>query len=380
MGESRLALQVLLILLVLAGAPKEAVAAPLEWSVSSDPTRVIFQAIETRGENTRSATLYGDGRVELWQETPRSPAFQQRILWFDEAQHRELITGAIKSGLPDWGDDASLARLLRSRLGAAKTSSGEEQRRVLLILQSTVDGVPYEVIRTLELPAQQAISADLGEQLPEFGWASRWATVLLDAKQLQHDGDRAGLPPLESAAFELMADFEKPIIELRITSMDMVTTRHAVFTDGRRVKEVSRKPAVTEQLSRAALVGLVQSLVRAGVAEWHEGTLLAKLLRLNAGRPVVSPSDESNVWLVLRFARYQRGSYVREPLIVEASATGLGFFKEYFPEVPEYRELLAFVAPKAATTPSNNSATVDPRCQSSPGAQATVDPRCQSSS
>lgn len=354
MGDFRFASQVLLILLlVAAGTSSGALAASLEWTASSDPTRVLFQAIETRGENTRSATLYGDGRVELWQETPRSPAFQQEILWLDETRHRELVASAIKSGLPEWGDDASLARLLRSRLDAARTASGEEQRRVLLILQSTVDGAPYEVIRTLELPARQAFSADLGEQLPEFGWASRWAGVLLDAKQLQQDDDRARLPPLESATFELMADFEKPIVELRTTSMDMTTTRNAVYTDGRRVKEASRKPAVTEPLSRAALVALVQSLVRAGVAEWHEGTLLAKLLRLNAGRPVVPPSDESNVWLVLRFARYQRGSYVREPLIVEASATGLGFFKEYFPEVPEYQELLSFVVSQAATTPPN---------------------------
>lgn len=338
MGDSRLALQVLLILLlVLTGTPCGALAAPLEWTASSDPTRVVFQAIETRGESTRSATLYGDGRVEFWQETPRSPGFQQEILWLDKAKHRELVSSAIKSGLPEWGDDASHARFQRSRLDAAREASGEEERRVLLILLSTVDGAPYEVIRTLEVPARQAISADLAEQLPEIGWASRWATLLLDTKQLLRDDDRIELPPLESATFELIADFEEPIVERRTISMENVTTRHAVYADGRRVKERSRTPAVTEQLSRAALVGLVQSLARAGVAEWHEGTLLAKVLRLNAGRPVVSPEDSVRSRLVLRLARYQRGSYVREPLLVEVSTGSLGFFERYFPETVNMR-------------------------------------------
>lgn len=256
MGDSRLALQVLLILLlVLAGTPGGALAAPLEWTASSDPTRVVFQAIETRGEFTRSATLYGDGRVELWQETPRSPAFRQESLWLDEAKHRELVASAIRSGLPEWGDDASLARFQRSRLDAARKESGEEERRVLLILQSTVDGSPYEVIRTLEVPARQAISAELAEELPEIGWASRWAALLLDTKQLLRDDDRIELPPLDSATFELMADFEEPIVERRTISMENVTTRHAVYADGRRVTERSKTPAVPEQVSRVLSSG-----------------------------------------------------------------------------------------------------------------------------
>lgn len=218
MGDSRLALQVLLILLlVLAGTSGGALAAPLEWIASSDPTRVVFQAIETRGESTRSATLYGNGRVEVWQETPRSPAFQQEILRLDEAKHHELVTSAIRSGLPEWGDDASLARLQRSRLDAAREASGEEERRVLLILQSSVDGSPYEVIRTLEDPARQAISADLAEQLPEIGWASRWATVLLAAKQLPHDDNRAelryGRRDMSLAGFERADSFTLELVD-----------------------------------------------------------------------------------------------------------------------------------------------------------------------
>lgn len=123
MGDSRLALQVLLILLlVLAGTPGG--AAPLEWTASSDPTRVVFQS-SALGESTRSATISGRGRVEFWLETPRSPAFQQEILWLDEAKHRELVIGAIQSGLPEWGDDNRLARLLRSSPDAVRKASNK---------------------------------------------------------------------------------------------------------------------------------------------------------------------------------------------------------------------------------------------------------------
>lgn len=178
MGESWLALQVLLILLsVLAGTPGRTMAVPTEGPASRDPTRVDFQAIETRGGSARSAALYDDGRVERWQETARGPVFQQEILWFDEAEHRELVTSAIRSGLPRWDDEASLVRFLRLRLDAARKASGEEERRVLLILQSAVDGSPCEVIRALAVLARQAISADYAEQLPEIGWAPRWATL-----------------------------------------------------------------------------------------------------------------------------------------------------------------------------------------------------------
>lgn len=307
------------------------------WKLASEPTRVVFQTVRCQGDSCQSATLFGDGRVELWQENPRAPAFREEVRWLEKSDLVALGSSAIAKGLPEWGDDSSFARFKRSGLDRDLQKSGDVRTSVLLVLHSPDE--ERDLVRFFQIPSHETFSPALSAELPELAWASQWAKLLLDPDKLASASSNSSLPNFQEAQYELPVATEEKVLEIKSTAMDMTTTELTVQANGQMTYKVSRKETVSRQLTAHQLTRLLGIAIANGLAEWHEPTLTAKVIRLNSGRAFVAPQDEPTFGLALQLARYQRGSYQRHPLVNKAIIVGPGFYRHYFPEIQEYQGL-----------------------------------------
>lgn len=113
----------------------------------------------------------------------------------------------------------------------------------------------------------------------------------------------------------------------------------SLYGDGRLVTKKGRVRTVHEEHAEILSVEETQRLLRLavdhGLAEWDGMAFRAKALEVNAGKPIVVPTDSLRATVLIALETYDRGAYHRQNLEQKISFEAPQFVRQHYPEMRE---------------------------------------------